>query len=58
MRAPRTRDAPRNQSIKTAKPDFQVVSLLYTGIFRWYLCYIRVPRYVAHKGRGVGMAGW
>ena len=31
---------------------------LKTAYFRWSLCYILVPRYVAHKGRGVGMAGW
>ena len=26
--------------------------------FRWSLCYILVPRYVAHKGWGVDMSGW
>ena len=26
--------------------------------FRWSLCYILVPRYVAHKGGGVDMSGW
>ena len=27
-------------------------------VFRWSLCYILVPRYVAHKGGGVDMSGW